>query len=89
MLAAYAGNKEAFEFLLGHGADPNSLDLAGNSVLMGAAFRGHLEMVKRLVEAGADVTVRNKVGVNASGFAETFGRLDVVALLSSARPSHS
>ena len=39
MLATYSGSTEAVELLLRRGADPNSRDAAGNSVLMGAAFK--------------------------------------------------
>ena len=48
---------------------------------MGAAFKGHLEMVERLVRAGADTTARNESGMNAAEFAAMFGRADVVELL--------
>ena len=53
MLATYTGNTEAFAFLLGRGADVNSVDFAGNSILMGAAFKGHGAMVDALVATRA------------------------------------
>ncbi len=81
MLAAYGGHAEAFDFLLGRGADPNTADLAGNSVLMGAAFKGHRAMVTKLLAAGADPTTKNQAGLDACGFATTFGRVDIAALL--------
>jgi ankyrin repeat protein len=81
MLAVYLGNAEAAERLLLAGADPNSVDLAGSSVLMGAAFKGHLELCEKLLAAGADPTIRNHAGLDARGFAVSFGRVDVAALL--------
>ena len=35
MLAAYNGHQETVKLLLDRGADPNSLDLSGNTILMG------------------------------------------------------
>lgn len=81
MLAAYGGNAEAFDYLLARGADPNSADLAGNTVLMGASFKGHLELVRKLLDRGADLLARNSAGMDAVGFANTFGRTEVEALL--------
>jgi ankyrin repeat protein len=81
MLAAYAGHAPACELLLARGADPDRRDHAGNSVLMGVAFKGNLTLVQRLLEAGADLRVRNQHGLDARGFAATFGRHEVVALI--------
>ena len=39
MLAAYSGQKMAAEFLIAYGADVNSADLSGNTVLMGCCFK--------------------------------------------------
>jgi ankyrin repeat protein len=81
MLAAYSGNLEALERLLARGADPDTVDLFGNTVLMGAAFKGHLRIVMRLIEAGAQLDRVNHGGLDARGFALTFGRNDVFAAL--------
>jgi ankyrin repeat protein len=81
MLAAYAGHADAVALLLDHGADPDSCDHAGNSVLLGVAWKGNLPLVQRLLEAGADPTLRNQHGLDARGFATTFGRHEVVAII--------
>jgi ankyrin repeat protein len=81
MMAAHAGHREAFELLLARGADPNTADLAGNTVLMGAAFRGFLPIVAQLLDAGADTTAVNHGGLDARGFARNFGRTEVLELL--------
>lgn len=83
MLAAYNGQLEATEYLLIHGADPNSIDTTGNTILMGAAFKGNLEIVKLLVEHGADAEIVNPKGQSALQFAQMFGRADVVKYLKS------
>jgi ankyrin repeat protein len=87
MLAAYAGSLEALDLLLARGADPNTTDLFGNTVLMGAAFKGHVRIVLRLLAAGADATTTNHGGLDARGFALTFGRADVFAVLDQLAPA--
>ena len=81
MLAAYAGNLEALELLLARGANPNTTDLFGNTALMGAAFKGLLPIVERLLAAGAELAATNNAGLDARGFALSFGRADVFAVL--------
>jgi hypothetical protein len=90
MLAGYHGNLEAVELLLTRGADPNTTDLFGNTVLMGVAFKGFVKIVQRLLAAGADPAATNYGGLDARGFALTYGRTEVFAILdqlpSCARP---
>jgi uncharacterized protein len=81
MLAGYAGNLEAVDLLLGRGADPNTIDLFGNTVLMAAAYKGFVKVVLRLLAAGADPAAMNYGGLDARGFALTYGRDDVFAVL--------
>lgn len=74
MLAVY-NNQEVFaEALLRCSANANSVDDAGNSVLMGAAFKGNIQMIKTLVLYGADVDLKNQMGMSAYDWAKTFGR---------------
>jgi uncharacterized protein len=51
----------------------NHKNRAGNTPLHWAAMNGHLEVVKALVEAGGDVTVRNEAGRDAVVEAEIAG----------------
>jgi uncharacterized protein len=81
MIAGYAGHLEAVELLLARGADPNTTDLFGNTVLMGAAYKGFVHIVKHLLVAGADPTAVNNGGLDARGFALTYGRDDVFTVL--------
>lgn len=53
MLSVYHGNYEASELLLKNGADANSSDLAGNTILMGAAFKGDGTLIELLIRHGA------------------------------------
>lgn len=82
MLAAYNGQEEASLFLISQGADPNSTDFEGNSILMGVAFKGHTRIVEILLSAGADKNYRNPKGQNAFQFSNMFGRTEVCKLLS-------
>lgn len=50
------------EKLLKHGADPNYGPPGSNRPILAAASKGSLEMVKLLVEAGADVNVHHISG---------------------------
>ena len=51
------------------GADPNTRDHEGNSVLHNAAARGDNEMILYLVSKGADVTVLNREGQTTADMA--------------------
>ncbi len=50
-----------------------------------AANFGHLAIAKRLLEGGADPTLRNKDGKTAVDYARQRGKSEVVALLSEPR----
>jgi ankyrin repeat protein len=53
MNAVQGGNLPAFELLLGFGADVNAADHRGFTALHRAAEMGRVEMVRRLLAAGA------------------------------------
>ena len=50
-----------------------------------AASRGYLAIATRLLEGGADLTLRNKYGNTALDYARLHGKREVVALLSQPR----
>ena len=56
---------------------------------MGAAFQGYAELVRKLLAAGADPDTKNTAGLDARGFAVTFGRAEIAALLGAARKDDS
>ena len=65
-------------------APPSLLSLAnlrGNTPLHWAALNGHLEAVKYLVGAGADVAVKNAAGHNAAFEAEQAGKDEAASWL--------
>lgn len=66
----YAAEKEHFtvvEYLLAHGADVNAHHepTISNTVLTDIAASCSLQMAKRLVEAGADPTIKGWMGLDA------------------------
>ena len=52
MLAAYHGHHNLVSLLLRRGADPDRLNLRGQSPLAGAVFKNEVEVVRVLVEEG-------------------------------------
>jgi hypothetical protein len=82
--AVYGGHVDLVRWMLDHGQSedinmPLSNDL--QTVLFGAAATGNLEMVRLLVEYGADVNHQDSCLSTASDSAEALGRHDVVEYL--------
>jgi ankyrin repeat protein len=67
--------------MLHAGADPNARDSYGNTMLMMAAAGNELEVVRFLLSAGADVRRKNKIGINALGYADCFDAENVRTVL--------
>ena len=57
----------------------------GQTALHRAAINGYLAIATRLLEGGADLTLRAKDGKTALDYARSYGRSEVVALLSQPR----
>ena len=57
----------------------------GSTALMNAAFNGSLASATRLLEGGADLTLRANDGETALDYARSMGHSEVVALLSQPR----
>ena len=70
-VAALFNRKAAAELLLAEGADVFLADCGGNTALHMAAFLGHTEVVRMLLSASADPSIRNDLG---------FSSTDVVAV---------
>jgi len=56
--------------LIDYGADINMIDSDGDTPLHRAASQGSLEIVKALLNAGADVDVKNDMGLKAASVAK-------------------
>lgn len=80
MYAARNGNEKLLDYLLSKHANPLVKNGYGDNALMLAAFQGHLECVKRLSEAGADITQQG-AGWAPLNYAAFAGHEDIVAYL--------
>lgn len=78
MLAAYAGHTDLAKQLLEHGGDPNRLNDLGQSVIAGAVFKGHDEIVRALAAKGADPRLGTPNAIQA---AHMFGRKELMEVL--------
>jgi biopolymer transport protein ExbD len=67
--------------LLESGADPNTTDPNGNTLLMLAAGNGHVDLVKLLLAHGADADAAAPLGSTALMFAAFHGHTEVVTVL--------
>jgi ankyrin repeat protein len=88
-LAAAAGHLDIAKYLLSHGA---TLDASApeNNPLFGAIYGGHTEMVKLLMDAGIDTSVRYQgrsiKNMDALAFARERGQSDIEQMLLSHGP---
>jgi ankyrin repeat protein len=78
MLAAYAGHTELAEGLLDRGGDPNRINDLGQSIVAGAVFKAHNDIVHALMNKGADPRLGTPNAIQA---AYMFGRNDLMAVL--------
>ena len=80
--AARTGNFKAVQALLTNDADINLQDVEGMTALMFAALNGMHDVVKLLVDKGADVNLRsNKHRETSLMYAAGKGHLDIVKML--------
>jgi ankyrin repeat protein len=78
--------------LLDHGADANAKDKLkdyGDSCLMQAAAKGHLEIVKALLAKGGRVNDANQKGYTPLIYASWFGHVETVKALLGSRANVS
>ena len=80
---AYAVKNNDREYLSGiiKSINVNQTDEAGTPILLLAAERGFVDVVKLLIENGADINVMNAVGHTAINRAVFFGKNEVIDLL--------
>lgn len=82
--ASKEGDAFKLAVLISAGADVNALDRFGQSALMLAAQRGHLEAVRVLMRAGADLDRTAKFGLSALMLAVVNHHESVAAALAEA-----
>ena len=80
-LAALAGVQVAIRHHIRRGDDLDAIDSKGRSPLILAASRGHIEICRILLDAGASFQLIDSDGNTALSIAETIGRNDLVELL--------
>lgn len=68
--AAYQGNTRLLKYLLTEkSADINVRDLDGRTPLFSGAYDSNIKTLKLLCELGADMSIQDKYGLTAAGFA--------------------
>lgn len=87
MLAVYNNEKDCCEALLRCGADVNSADNVGNTVLMASAYKGNLEIFKLLLEFGSNPQLTNKTNMTARDWALMFNRKNIIDYLNKTYPA--
>jgi TonB family protein len=75
------GQVELVRQLLENGADPNTKDPNGNTLLMLVAGAGHVDLVRLLLAHGADIDAAAPVGSTALMFAAFHGHAEAVRVL--------
>lgn len=78
MLAAYHGHADTVSLLLSKSSDPNVTNDRGQTPIAGAVFKGYEDVVKALVEGGADANTGQPSAVNA---ARMFRRTEMFEVL--------
>lgn len=80
VIAAYRNQLKAAEFFLMKGVDIN-YDSPEGTALIGACYKGNLEMASLLIKYKADVNLQNEQGTTALIFAVQSNNADLVKLL--------
>ena len=81
VLATYLNDLDSTRALVEGGAEINQGGGVGTA-LMGAAFKGHTDIVAFLLERGADPRASNQAGQTALDFARMGGNPETIRLLS-------
>jgi ankyrin repeat protein len=81
--AAFAGQTEILQFLVGKGAALDARAPNGQTALMLAAKNGHKEAVKLLIDADADMDLNDPDGNTAISLARSSGNSDIADYLRS------
>ena len=80
-LAASAGSRRTVEFHLRRGQDVDATDARGRTLLLIAAAKGHADICRLLIEAGADPSLCDSEGFDALSAAIRNGQEEAEAVL--------
>ena len=80
-LAASVGSRRPVEHYLRKGQDVNATDARGRTLLLIAAAKGHAQLCRLLIEAGADASLQDSDGIDALSAAIRNGRGEAEAVL--------
>ena len=79
--AVTRGDEQAVSAILANGADVNETTGGGQTALILAVIFGHTNLVKLLMNAGADPQLRDNLGLNAIEWAQRRGLTEALAIL--------
>lgn len=80
--AAYWGHDHVLPFLINeYRIDVNAQDFNGDTAAHDAAKFGHVKVVQQLVSGGANLTIKNKDGLDVFSLAERYGKTKVLEVL--------
>ena len=78
-------NAKVMRLLSERGADIDTVDESGYTVLINAVVNDKPDLVRLMVELGADVDIKGKDGLSALDWAQELGFIDIAELLESSR----
>ena len=78
---AFWGDAEKLERVLANGADADEADEMGETPLLRAVRRGHIDCVRVLLEHGVNVDGTNSLGLSSLHWVAMNGRHDLAELL--------
>ena len=77
---------KVMQLLANNGADINAIDEKGNTVLISAVVSDKPELVRLMIEMGADLSIEAHDGLTAMAWALELGFVDIIELLEAAQP---
>jgi ankyrin repeat protein len=84
--AAYQGDVESVSLLIKAGCNVNHIDLLGNNALREAIIAGHHDIVRLLLQGGADPQQENNDGQTMNDLAAELGDAQMKKLLGGGEP---
>jgi ankyrin repeat protein len=72
---------KVMHLLAKHGAEVNTADESGYTVLINAVVNDKPDLVRLMIELGADLAIKAKDGLSALDWAQELGFVDIVELL--------